>query len=150
MTVPKNYDALNHFIYITTFDDVTFSLEGEQDGDFLSIVFDNDSITGAEGAKGDVQWSQRQPSLGTIVFTGQWGSDFNQKLNQVHKDQIAGNPPKKLQVKRISGTENTLIYDTGSCRIMKTADQAIGSVANPRAWSIKVGKLTEEEVAAPA
>ncbi len=149
MSEPVGYNALDHFIYIVTWDNITFKLEGAQDGDFISVVFDNDSVTGAEGAQGDVQWSQRVPSMGTVIFTGQWGADSNGKINQVHKDQIAGRPPKKMQVKRINDTENTLLHDTTSCRVGKGADKVVGSVANPRAWTFKVGGLSEEEVTAP-
>ncbi len=149
MEDPITYNALDHFIYIVTYDGITFKLEGAQDGDFITVTYDNDSVTGAEGAQGDVQWSQRIPSLGTVVFTGQWGSDSNGKMNQVHKDQISGNFPQKMQIKRINDSENVLLYDTSSCRVMKGADLGLGSVAAPRAWSFKVGGLSEEEVTAP-
>ncbi len=150
MAEPIPYNALDHYLYLTTYDDVTFRLEGAQDGDFINVAYSNDVMSFTEGAQGDVQPSQRVATLGTITFTGQWGSDFNSKLNQVFKDQQKSLFLKKAQVKRINDAENTLVWDSKGAWLVKPADMALGSEASPRAWAITVKGLTAEETTAPA
>lgn len=150
MADPINYNALDHFIYLTTYNDITFKLDGAQDGDFISIVFDNDTMTFSEGSQGDVQPSQRVASLATWTSTSQWGAETNSRLQQVFKDQQSGNYLKKAELKRISSTENTLIATSTGAYLTKPADYAIGSEASPRSWPLKTKGTKFEEVLAPA
>jgi hypothetical protein len=149
MGEPVNYNALDHYLYLTTHDDITFRVEGAQDGDFLSVVYDNDTMTFSEGAQGDVQPSQRVASLATILFTGQWGSSSNKKLAYVFNDQQNSLYLKKAQIKRINTTENVVVWDSKGAWLMKTADWAVGSEASPRAWSVKTKRTKEAETEAP-
>lgn len=144
------YQAADHALYITTHDDITFSFQGEPDGDFIVVSYDNDTVTAQEGAKGDVQYSQRVASLGTIVATCQWQSLSNENLNKVFKDQQNSLFMKRAEVKRISNTENTTVCTSLEPMIMKTPDYGLGTTAADRAWSFKVKNLTFEETTAPA
>lgn len=144
------FSAADHALYLTTHDDVTFALQGEPDGDFIVVSYDNDTVTAQEGVKGSVQYSQRVASLGTIVATNQWQSPFNDQMNQVFKDQQNSLYMKRAEVKRISSTENTTVCTSIKPMIMKTPDYGLGSTAADRAWSLKVSQLTFEEVADPA
>ena len=150
MADPINYNALDHYLYLTTHDDVTFRAEGAQDGDFLTVAFDNDTMTFSEGAQGDVQGSQRKASLGMITFTGQWGSKTNNNFNYVFNNQQKSLYLKKAQIKRINENENVTVWDSTGAWLVKPADWSAGSVANPRAWSVKVKGLEAKETEAPA
>jgi hypothetical protein len=144
------YDADAHKLYITTYDDKTFQVEGEPDGDFFLATYDNEAVTASEGAKGDVQFSQRIASLGTVTSTSQWGSDTNKVLNQVFKDQQKGNHPKKVELKRITDTENVLVLTCSRAMIGKTPDYGIGVEAADRPWGFKLEKMKFDETQAPA
>ncbi len=149
MGEPVNFNALDHYLYLTTHDDITFRIEGAQDGDFLSVVYDNDTMSFSEGAQGDVQPSQRVASLGMITFTGQWGSDSNKKFAFVFNSQQQSLYLKKAQIKRINTTENVVVWDSQGAWLVKTADWTVGSEASARAWAVKVKRLKEAETEAP-
>lgn len=149
MAEPINYNALDHFLYLTDDEGITFRAEGAQDGDYISVVFDNDTMSFSEGAQGDVQPSQRVASLGTITFTGQWGSDSNSKFNYVFNRQQSSLYMRKAQIKRINTTENVLVWDSTGVWITKSADWTVGSEASPRAWAFKVKGLKAAETLAP-
>ena len=144
------YNAEDHALYLTTFDDVTFSTDGEIDGDFLVITYDNDAISAVEGAKGKVQFSQRIASLGNAQVAVQWGSQFNEVLQQAFRDQQQGNYLQRAELKRISNTENTTVCTSINPKIMKVADYTIGTVAGDRTWNLKLENLSFEEVQDPA
>lgn len=146
----KPYNAIDHALYLTTFDGVTFIAQGEPDADFIAVTYVNDSTTATEGAKGDVQFSQRKASLGSIVFTCQWQSPTNDNLNQVFDDQQIGSYLKKAEVKRISNTENITIWSSINPKIVKRADYSLGTTVADRGWSFLVEKLTAGEKLAPA
>jgi len=146
----KPYNAIDHALYLTTFNDITFIAQGEPDADFIAVSFVNDAVTASEGAKGDVQFSQRVASLGTIVFTCQWGSPTNDNLNQVFFDQQAGNILKKAEIKRISNTENIVVWTSVNPKITKIPDYTTGVTASDRGWNFMVEKLTAGEKLAPA
>lgn len=144
------YDANSHVAYLTTYDDVTFALEGDADGDNFAADYDNDAITSIEGSRGDVQFSQVIASLGTVTKTMQWGSASNKILNQVFKDQQSGNPPKKLELKRINDDENVLVLTSSRCVIQKVPTYTTGTAAQNRAWAFKLEKMSFDEVQDPA
>lgn len=146
----KPYSTADHALYLTTYDGVTFKMEGEPDSDFIVVTSVNDSTTAVEGAKGDVQFSLRKTGLGSIVATCQWGSPTNDNLNQVFADQQSGNYLKSAEVKRISNSENTVIWSSVNPKIVKRADYSLGTTVADRAWSFLVEKLTPGEKVAPA
>ena len=146
----KPYNAIDHALYLTTFNGITFVAQGEPDLDFIAVSYVNDATTASEGAKGDVQFSQRVASLGTIVFTCQWGSPTNDNLNQVFEDQQAGNIMLKAEVKRISNTENTVVWTSINPKITKIPDYATGVEASNRGWNFMVERLKAGEKLAPA
>lgn len=145
----KPYNASNHALYLTTFDDITFVAQGEPDADFIAVSYVNDAVTSSEGAKGDVQFSERIASLGLIVFTCQWGSVSNENLNQVFADQQEGNILKKAEVKRISNSENIVIWTSINPKLVKPADYTIGTAASNRGWNFSVERLKAGERTAP-
>lgn len=145
----KPYNAVDHALYLTTFDDVTFIAQGEPDADFIAVTFVNDSSTATEGAKGDVQFSQRIASLGNIAFTCQWGSSTNETLNQVFADQQNGSFLKSAKIKRISETENVVVWECVNPKIVKRADYTIGIAPADRAWNFLAEKLTPGERSSP-
>jgi hypothetical protein len=144
------YNALDHAVYITDYQDFTFAGQGEPDGDYIAATFVNDTVTSTEGVKGDVQDSIRVGEMGEITVTSQWGSDLNKILTQVYKDQKSSNFMKRLDVKRISNTENTTILTGLNPKIVKIPDYTLGSEAADRAWVIRVHKMDMVEVQAPA
>ena len=144
------FNAIDHGMYFTTFDDVTFVGQGEPDADFISATFVNDTVTSTEGVKGDVQHSIRKARMGEITFTCQWGSDTNKILNQVYKDQDESNYMKRIDVKRISNTENTTVITGIKPVIVKRPDYTLGSEAADRAWVIRVENMDLVETQAPA
>jgi hypothetical protein len=151
MADPLNYNALDHYLYLTTHDDKTFRIEGAQDGDFLAVTYDNDTMSFAEGAQGDVQASQRVASLGSFLFTGQWGSASNKNFAYVFNDQNKNSLfLKKAQIKRINSSGSVVVWNSKKAWLVKTADWTIGSQASPRAWTIKVSGLEEVETEAPS
>ncbi|MBU2645887.1 DUF3277 family protein [bacterium] len=143
------YNSVDHALYVTTYDDITFAVQGKPDGDYIAVTYDNDAIQAVAGVDGDVQFSQIKASLGTITATNQWGSPWNANMNHCFRNQQAGNYLKKLEVKRISASENTTIWSTGRPMIVKTPDYSIGSKANDRAWAFKVENLVPGEFTAP-
>jgi hypothetical protein len=146
----KPYNAKDHALYLTTYDGITFVGQGEPDADFIAVTYVNDSTTAAEGAKGDVQFSQRIASLGNILFTCQWGSPTNDNLNQVYADQQKGNYLQSAEVKRISNTENITVWSAINPKIVKPADYTVGIAVADRGWNFLVEKLTPGEKLAPA
>ena len=144
------YDALSHSLYVVTHDGVTHVAEGEPDGDFFLASYDNDSVTGQEGAKGDVQFSQRIASLGTITSTMQWGAATNKTFNKIFQDQQKGLYPQSATLKRITATENITVISSLRFMIGKTPDYGIGVEAANRAWGLKVERMKFEEVQDPA
>jgi len=146
----KPYSALDHALYLTTFDDITFVCQGDADGDFLAVSYVNDSSAAIEGAKGDVQFTERVASLGLIVFTCQWGSPTNDNLNQVFIDQQAGKIMKVAEIKRISNTENIVIWTSINPKIAKVPDYTIGTTVADRAWNFMVERMLPGEKLAPA
>ena len=149
MAFNKNYSALDHKIYLTTDEGTTFALEGAIDGDFITVEYDNDSVNAVEGAQGNVQFSQRKNSLGTVSFSGQWGAVTNENLNYVFARQQKGYFIEKLQVKRINELENTLIHDAQRAMIQKPPTNTMGPTASDKSWPFKVEGLTYEEQTAP-
>jgi len=146
----KEFDAGSHTAYVTTFDDKTFALEGEPDGDAYNATFDNDAVGAIEGAKEDVQFSLRGASLGTFTKTMQWGADTNKILNQVFKDQKAGNFAKRVEIKRINQSENVLVLTCARAVITKIPDLVFGVAAADRPWAFKLEKMEFPETQAPA
>ena len=100
--------------------------------------------------KGDVQDSIRVAKMGEVTITCQWGSDLNKILNQVYDDQNDSNYMIRLDVKRISNTENTTVITGLNPKIVKPADYTLGSEAADRAWVVRVHKMKLVEVQAPA
>ncbi len=145
----KVYFSQDHFLYLTTYDDITFSLQGKPDGDFLQVDYDNDTITVAEGADGEPQWSQRVASVGTFIATIQWGADTMDKMHKVFEDQQKGFYLKRAELKRITNTENVTVCTSQEPKILKLPTYTIGTVAADRPMSIKVSKLKFEEVVDP-
>lgn len=145
----KPYNAVDHALYLTTFDNITFVAQGEPDADFIAVSFVNDAVTAVEGAKGDVQFSQRVASLGTIIFTCQWGSPTNDNLNQVFSDQQNGDNLLKAEIKRISNTENVIVWTSINPKITKIPDYATGVSASNREWNFMVERLTAGEKVNP-
>lgn len=146
------YSAAEHSIYITTYDDITFVGQGEPDADFIGIEFVNDSVTSVEGAKGEVQDSIRVAKMGRVTFTNQWGSNFNDVMNQVNKDQQAGNYMKSLTVKRTNETTgvNDEIMSCVNPKIVKLPNYSIGVSASDRTYVYNVHNMEMKEVEAPA
>lgn len=146
----RPYNALDHALYLTTFDGTTFVGQGEPDADFIAVSYVNDASTAIEGAKGDVQFSQRIASLGLFVFTCQWGSPTNDNLNQVFADQQAGNFLQSIELKKISNTENVTIWSAVNPKIVKVPDYATGIAPADRGWNFLGEKLTPGERVTPA
>ncbi len=144
------FDANSHVLYLTTYDDITFAIGGDADGDNFLATYDNASVTKVEGAKGDVQFSQRIASSGTVTKTVQWGADSNKILNQVFKDQQKGNTPKKLELKKINENQNVLVMTSSRCVIEKIPDLTTGVTAQNRGWAFGLEKMSFPEVQAAA
>lgn len=145
----KPYSAINHSLYITTSDGFSFRLQGEPDADFIAVSFVNDATTASEGAKGDVQFSQRVASLGTIVFTCQWGSPTNDNLNQVFSDQQNGTYLTDIKVVSDRTGTNITIWSGLRPKIVKIPDYTTGITGADRGWSFMVEKLTAGEKVNP-
>lgn len=150
MPAPLPYSAANHHLYLTTFDGVTFALQGEPDADFILAEFVNDTTESKEGAKGDVQDSVRIAKMGRITATCQWGSDFNKVMNQVYKDQSDGNFLQSADIKRISNTENTTVATSINPKIVKLPNWNAGVSAADRAYILNVHNMEMQERQTPA
>lgn len=144
------YSATDHALYITTYDDITFALQGEPNADFINIEFVNDQVTSSEGAKGDVQDSIRKAEMARITASCQWGSDFNKIMNQLNEDQKNGNYAKRAEVKRISNTENTTIFTSINPKVVKLPNWTVGTEAADRAYILNVHNGVMNEKQAPA
>ncbi len=145
-----SYDAANHFFYLTSYDDITFALGGAPDGDFFTVTYANDATSSAEGAQGDVQFSQRVASLGNVTYTSQWGAETNKILNQVFKDQQKGLYMQTAELKRISNIENVTVLTCSRAMIQKVPDYTIGTESSDRGWTFALEKMTFKELQTPA
>ncbi len=141
----KVYAMDEHTFYVTNHDDKTVAFNGGDD-DYISVAFENVSVTGEESAKGAVQWNRRVTRKGTITVSLQWGSNENDILNQMFFDQSEGNLLKSSSVKRITQTENTTLYSTvGRLFIQKIPDDSLGAEGGSRIWIFDVEKMTADE-----
>jgi len=144
------YSAIDHAIYVTDNAGITFAGQGEPDADFISATFINDTVSSTEGVKGDVQDSIRVAKMGEITFTCQWGSDTNKILNQVYEDQNNGLYMQRLDIKRISNTENTTVITGINPKLVKLPDYALGQEGSDRAYVFRVHEMTYAEKQTPA
>ena len=145
MAATETYDALSHNLVITTTAGITFFAEGAQDGDYITVEYENDMITASEGAHGDIQFSQRKASLGTISFNNHWGSITNKNFNYLFDQQqvIAATGVDAAVITRMEVQKGggEVVWTAEKSVIQKPAGYTIGSEASPREWSFKVSQL---------
>lgn len=149
----KIYNSLDHKVYFTFNDNgtsKTFAGQGEPDADFISVTYDNEAVQAMEGAKGDVQFSQKKASLGSLSASFQWGSSTNDNLNYVFRNQQKGMYLEKVEVKRITDVENVIVWTSSRAMIAKIPDYSVGSQANDRSWDIKLEGLFPGEFTTPS
>lgn len=157
MALNKVYNALDHTFFVdivnkgTDAVEKTFACEGESDSDFIAVSITDDAVISATGAKGSVQWSIKQAKVGTIVFTGQWGSSSNPVLNKIYNRQQRGEIYVKGRVVRSNDTtgEDTTLHNSRRGFINKPADNIFGAEASDRGWTFNLEDLTFLEEADP-
>jgi|GEM_PF-2838751 len=146
----KPYASQDHITYITTYDDKVFPIQGKPNGDYVLIEFPEDSVSDEEGVDGDVQYSVRVAEKANWTLTNQWGSDWNEIMNQAFSDQKEGNYLKKIELKRVNLTENVSIAEGQRPMIKKIPNYQIGSKPADRAWMIVAEKTKMKEKQSPA
>jgi hypothetical protein len=146
----KPYASLDHIVYITTYDDKVFPLQGKPDADYILIEFQNEPVDAVEGVDGDVQYSLRTAKMANWTMTNQWGADWNDYMNQAHEDQASGNYLKKIELKRINQTTNISIAEGQRPMIKKIPNYQLGAKAADRAWIVVCEKTDMKEKQTPA
>jgi len=144
------YSAENHALYLTTSAGTVFAGQGEADSDFISAEFTNDAVSSVEGAKGDVQDSIRVAKMGTITFTNQWGSDFNDNMNEVFENQKNGSYMLKAEIVRTGPTGNVTVVSATNPKIVKLPSYTLGTNAADRAYVFNVHDMQFTERTAPS
>ena len=136
------YNATDYYLFVTMNDGTSFEAQGESENDMLKVSMDEDVVNAVQNAKGDVQFSQIQSSLGTVESYLQWGSDTNKYLQYCFDEQQKGNNLQSIAVKsKATGMD---IHKSSNVMITKPADLALGKQAGNRTWVFKCEKLTNE------
>lgn len=141
----KVYSMADHSYYIDSYDGITVAINGGDD-DYLAIEIENNGVEGDESPRGQTQWNTRVATKGTVTISLQWGSNENDKLNQMWFDQQAGRYLGGGIVKRQTTSENTDVWKhTTRSFIQKPPVDNLKAKGGPRVWVIAVEGLKPQE-----
>lgn len=113
-------------------------LTGWADGEFMTVVYDDDIFKYTNGADGEVARVKSKKLMATITLRFLQTSQSNDILSAFLIEDLALNVPQLFIAKDLNG--NTIL-SSSQASIIKSADASYGTENANREWTIKAPKL---------
>lgn len=117
------------------------SITGFQDGDAVTIVFDNDFWNKVVGADGEVARSARNDRTGKITFNVLYSSKANETFNAILARQATLEDVVGITIVDLQGGAEV---EAPQCWIMKAPDITYSSDMGVQEWIFDTGQMTVE------
>ena len=129
----KTYDPANVFVAVDG-----IPIGGYQDGDAITVAFDNDAYAKVVGADGEVARSKRNDSTGKITLNLLYSSSSNAALRAILARQRTNEDVVGITI--VDG-QGGYEVDAPQCWIVKAPDATFGTEMGTLEWVFDTGQM---------